>query len=133
VDGTKEVKEVMQGVNDVELEDEKPESVPLPASPPPEAENVEQDKMAVSPTKSPRSRKSVAAKDANVSPLSAKLILEPVTVDTSSSPEAAAPAKAPRKTRKLPSKSARPSAKVAKKDKAPESEVEVTKMDGGSA
>lgn len=33
---TEEVKEVTQGVNDVELEETKPETVPLPVTPPPE-------------------------------------------------------------------------------------------------
>jgi hypothetical protein len=142
VNETAEVKEVTQGVDDVELEDGKPEAVPLPASPPPEAQDLEaakEGKMAVSPTKSPHSRKSTAVKDVSVSPTTAKTAAEPVAADTSANADLVAPAKAPRKTRKLPSKAAKPSSKAAKRaaDKAVEpkgktSEEVVEKEDGGS-
>lgn len=142
VNETAEVKEVTQGVDDVELEDGKPEAVPLPASPPPEAQDLEaakEGKMAVSPTKSPHSRKSAAVKDVSVSPTTAKTAAEPVAADTSANADLVAPAKAPRKTRKLPSKAAKPSSKAAKRaaDKAVEpkgktSEEVVEKEDGGS-
>lgn len=145
VNETAEVKEVTQGVDDVELEDGKPEDVPLPASPPPEAQDLEaaQDgKTATSPTKSPQSRKSAAIKDVSVSPTTAKSAAEPVAADTSANPDSdpAAPAKAPRKTRKLPSKAAKPSSKAAKRaaDKAVEpkgktsEEVVDSKEDGES-
>jgi hypothetical protein len=115
---TAEVKEVTKGVNEVELEDGKPETVPLPASPPSEAQDAvaaEGDKMAVSPTKSPKSRKSTATEDANTFPTTAKSGAEPVGVDASANSDSVAPTKAPRKTRKLPSKAAKPSSKAAKK------------------
>jgi len=146
VQETEEVKEVTQGVEEVELEDENPETVPLPASPPPEAQEDEEakdgnadenDKMAVSPTKSPQSIKSTSTQDPNVSPASAKSAEQPVTTDTS---DTLTPSKAPRKTRKLPTKAAKPSSKAAKKvDKTVEAkgkiseEVVELKEDGGDA
>ncbi|KIM92235.1 hypothetical protein PILCRDRAFT_810268 [Piloderma croceum F 1598] len=145
VNETAEVKEVTQGVDDVELEEGKPETVPLPASPPPEAQDLEaakDGKMAASPTKSPHSKKSTAVKDVSVSPATAKSPAEPVAADTSANPDPdpVASAKAPRKTRKLPSKAAKPSSKAAKRaaDKAVEpkgktsEEVVDSKEDGGS-
>jgi hypothetical protein len=125
---SEEVKEVTQGVNEVELKDGKPEAVPLPASPPPEAqeegaaEEVKTDdnrKLAISPAKS---TKSTSAKDTDVSHASVKSAEQLVAVDISAISDIAAPSKAPRKTRKLPAKSARPSSKVVKKtEKAAES------------
>jgi len=109
------VKEVTQGVDDVELEDEKPEAVPLPASPPPEAQDLEAAQEGKVATQSPHSRKSATVKDVKVSPAIANSAAEPITADTSADPDSVAPVKAPRKTRKLPSKAAKPSSKAAKK------------------
>jgi hypothetical protein len=135
---TEEVEEVTEGVKEAEREDGKPEAVPLPASPPPEAQDGEEDNIAVSPTKSPKSTKSTVAKDTNVPLASAKLTAEPAA-DASADSDSVAPTKAPRKTRKLPSKAAKPSSKVSKKaDKAVESkgktsgEIVDSKKDGGS-
>ena len=145
VNETEEVKDVTQGVKEVELEDENPETVPLPSSPPSEAQEDEAkdgkadetDKMAVSPTKSPQSIKTTSTQDANVSPASAKSAGQPTVPETS---DTVAPTKGPRKTRKLPTKAVRPSSKAAKKaDKTVEAkgktseEVVDLKKDGGGA
>lgn len=139
---TEEVKDVTQGVNEVELEDGKPETVPLPASPPPEgqdADAIKEDTMAVLPTISPISPESTTSKDANVPPAStASAVAPPADTFTTSDPVAST--KATRKTRKLPSKTAKPSSKAANKvEKAIESngktsaEVVDLKKDDGSA
>jgi len=133
-----EVNEVTEGVNEVGLENEKPETIPLPASPPPDSQD-EEDKKAVSLTKSPKSRNSTTAKDVNVSPTSAKSAAEPVAADASANPDSVAPTKAPRKTRKLPTKAAKPSSKAAKNNAAESKETTsggefiVFRMDGGGA
>ena len=142
-----EVKEVTQGVEDVELQDGIPEAVPLPASPPPEDSEEEDatidrtaddnDIMAISPTKS---IKSTSAKGVNGSPASVRSAGQPLAVDPSA-PDTMVSMKAPRKVRKLPTKSAEPISKTTKKmekttetnAKALAGEVVELKQDSGSA
>jgi hypothetical protein len=128
---TEEVKEVTQGVKDVELEERKPEAVPLPVTPPPEpqieleaqpekleevtekaegavekaAEEKVEEKVSTSLEDAALSQKMTPGKPA-------KKLVATGTPDVS---DEAISTKMPRKTRDLPTKAAKSAAKSVKK------------------
>lgn len=80
---TEEVKEVIQGVKEVELDDTKPETIPLPATPPPETSEADEsavesnEDQVLDPTAHPTS---VDALDDNTS--SAEAVTHDVVPET---------------------------------------------------
>lgn len=122
---TEEVKEVTQGVKEVGLDAEKPETIPLPATPPPETE-IEQEAIAAKEEKKQGDDNVTTPADgASLLPaaeLSTTSITKPATELPASEivPETPAetptsPRKTPRKTRKLPTKTPKSTSKAAKK------------------
>jgi len=125
----KEVKEVTQGVKKVDLEDGIPESVPLPASPLPEAQHQEVDDADDNENTADSPTKSIKSTSANGSPSSDKSAEQPNAANV------LVPVKS-RTTCKLPNKSARPSSKgdkVVESNEETSGEVADSKQDGESA
>jgi len=125
---TEEVKEVTQGVKDVELQDGKPESVPLPVTPPPEPRVEQEAELEEVEEVTEKAEGNIGekaeGKDEEQIPISlegaapllsvspGKPAKQPVATGT---PEAALPAKKPRKTHNLPTKTAKSTSKSVKK------------------
>lgn len=122
-----EVKEVTQGVKEVELEAENPTAIPLPATPPPEAEMAEQKVESAKVEK--KTETDGADTEAVPAPLAeaAAITSSPAKATRSSTSDAPAPPaaaitgsptsprKSGRKTRKLPARASKPASKGAKK------------------
>lgn len=123
------VKDVTQGVKNVELEDAKPEAVPLPVTPPPEpsteqkdqsAEEVDSEETLGDVEKEGEAKEKLEDKTLEDAPPTAdvtpgKPAEKLIATGTPAVAETIVSTKAPRKTRTLPTKATKSGSRVVKK------------------